>query len=172
MAFRFVGSLDPHGGPLLRSEIISDSITIAELDSVQVTSGFIALGTTGSLVFGHVKALIDNDGVSPLTTGIAGSSIGSYIGTFLTAADNTTVGLYEAQCDISKTTLYSVDPDATIGTTTGSDLLGYHTDIADEITTDENTAATTTAQYTIWGVDPADSGNQIVSVYESQVFGV
>ena len=172
MAFKLVGSLDPHGGPLLRSEIITNSITIAEVDSVQVTSGFVALGTTGALVFGHVAGLISYKGNGLISTGAAGAAFGTYVGTFLTASDNQTVAKVLAQVDISKETMYSADPDAAIGTTTGSNLLGYHTDILDEDQTDETSAVTGTAQYIIWGVDPVDSGNQLVTIYESQVFGV
>lgn len=46
------------------------------------------------------------------------------------------------------------------------------TDIADEDDGDESTAVTTTAQLFIWGLDPADSGNQLVNIVESVVFGV
>ena len=172
MAFILAGSTNPHGGPLLRSEIVGNSVALVELDSVKASSGFLALGTTGALVFGHVKAIVTNDGVGPSTDGTAGAKVGSYAGAFTMASDNQTVAKVRAMCDVSKNTLYSADPDATIGTTTGSNLLGYMTDILDEDNTDESTAVTTTAQYAIWGVDPLDSGNQIVSIVESQMFGV
>jgi len=172
MAFKASGSLNPHGAPVLRASILANSVTFVEEDSVKSSSGFCALGTTGALVFGHIRSLNTFDGVGLNTTGVAGAAMGSFAGSYLTASDNQTVAKVVAMCDISKYSLYSVDPDATIGTTVGSNLLGYHTDIADEDETDENTAATTTAQYYIWGVDPSDSGNQIVSIYESEVFGV
>ena len=44
-------------------------------------------------------------------------------------------------------------------------------DILDEDQTDETSAVTGTAQYTILGVDPEDSGNQLVNIYESQILG-
>jgi len=169
---KLIGSVNPHGGPLLRSEIVANSVALVELDSVKVASGFVALGTAGALVFGNVTAIVTRQGVGLETTGVAGAATGTYAGAYTMASDNQTVAKVKAMVDISKETLYSADPDATIGTTTGSNLLGYHTDIADEDNTDEDTAALTTAQYTIWGVDPDDSGNQVVSIYESQVFGV
>jgi len=172
MSFKLVGSLNPHGGPLLRRTIVANSITIAELDSVKVdTSGFVALGTTGALVYGHVKALSTNEGVGLVTDGTAGADLGSFVGTYLTSSTNQTVANVRAEVDFSKETIYSADPDATIGTTTGSNLLGYHTDILDEDQTDETSAVTGTAQYTILGVDPEDSGNQLVNIYESQILG-
>lgn len=171
MAFKLIGSLNPHGGPLLRSEIVANSVALVENDSVKFASGFVALGTTGALVLGHVMSIVTNTGVGMETTGVAGAATGSYAGAYTMASDNQTVAKVRAMVDISKESIYSVDPDATIGTTTGSNLAGYFTDIADEDETDESTAATTTAQYFIWGVDPADSGNQMVNIYESQVFG-
>lgn len=172
MAFKTVGSLNPHGGPVLRSHILANSITFVEEDSVKFASGFVALGTTGALVAGHIQAIQTANGVAPTTTGAAGASIGTYVGTYATASDNQTVAKYVGVLDLSKFTLYTADPNAAIGTTTGSNLLGYYIDLADEDETSESSAATTTCQYLIHGVDPKDSGNHIVSVYESAVFGV
>lgn len=172
MAFQPAGSVATVGGPVLRSEILANSITTTVMDAVIVSSGFLALGTTGTLVFGHVTDIATNKGVGLNTTGVAGAEVGSFVGTYLTASDNQTVGKVRGVCDISKNTLYSGTPDAAIGTTTGSNLLGYHTDIADEDELDENTAATTTAQYFIWGVDPSNSARGIYSIYESVVSGV
>lgn len=167
-----VGSLDSHGAPVIRKITLANSITVSELDSVKLTSGFAALGTTGVLVFGHVMSISTNNGVGLLTTGVAGAAVGSFAGTYLTASDNQTVGFVKADIDVSKSSLYSMTPDATIGTTTGSDLAGYKVDLADEDNTDESTAATTTAQYNIWGVDPDNSANHVVNIYESNVYGV
>lgn len=167
-----VGSLDPHGAPVLRREIIANSVVTTELDSVKLASGFIALGTTGALVFGHVMSISTSNQVGLLTTGVAGAAVGSYVGTYTAASDNQTVAMVTADCDVSKSTLYSMTPDAAIGTTTGSNLSGYKMDIADEDELDESTAAATTAQYSTWGVDPENSANAVVNIYESQVFGV
>jgi hypothetical protein len=170
MAFTYHGDLNPHGGPVLRREIGTNSITVTVLDSVKLASGFAALGTAGAAVFGHVAGISTEDGVGLNTTGAAGAEIGSFVGTFTMASDNQTVAKVKVEVDISQTTLYSAEVDATIGTTTGSDLSGYRMDLVDEDTLDESTAATTTAQYATWGVDPADSTKAIVNVFESQVF--
>lgn len=168
MAIKKVGSLNPHGAPVLRKETLANSITVTEGDSVKVSSGFIALGTAGALVFGHVQGVVTKDGVGVDDNGASAD----YTGTYTTGASNQTVALVAANIDVSKLSLYSADPDATIGTTTGSNLLGYFTDLADEDNTDEDSASTSAAQYFIHGVDPQDSGNQIVNIYESQVLGV
>jgi len=172
MAFKPSGSLNPHGAPVLRSETIANSITVTEMDSVKFASGFVALGTTGALVLGHVNGISTNKGVGLTSTGAAGAAVGSFAGTFLTASDNQTVGFVRAIVDVSKMTLYSAEEDAAIGTTTGSNLPGYTQDLTDEDTLDESTAVTTTGQYMGWGVDPRNSAQAIVNIFESQVFGV
>lgn len=172
MAFKVIGSLNPHGSPVAKKMIIANSITTTVMDSVKIASGFAALGTAGALVFGHVTAHATNLGVGILATGVAGAEIGSYVDTYLTASDNQTVGKVSVICDVSKHTLYSAEESATIGTTTGSNLAGYTQDLTDEDTLNEGSAVTTTGQYMGWGVDPLDSTKAVVNIYESQVFGV
>jgi hypothetical protein len=172
MAFHKSGSLDPHGAPVLRREIIANSITVVVNDSVKFASGFVALGTAGALVLGHVVGIGTNQGVGLNTTGVAGAPIGSYAGSYLTASNNQTVGKVRADIDVSKQTLYSAELDAAAGTTTGSNLAGYNMDLTDEDTLDESTAVTTTAQYNSFGLDPQDSARVIVHILESQVYGV
>ena len=106
-------------------------------------------------------------------TPTANGNSGDFTMFYKTASDNTSVGYIKAQVDISKQSLYSVDPDVTVGTTTGSNKLGWHTDlITGGDYTDEDTVTPGTAQYAIHGLDPVDSTNQIVNIYESQIFGV
>ena len=172
MAFTKHGTLSPYGAPVKRNMIIANSITVTELDSMKIASGFAALGTGGALVFGHVLAIGTEKGVGLSTTGVAGAEMGSFVGTFATSSTNQTVAKVKAECDISKFTLYSAEESAAIGTTTGSNLAGYTQDLTDEDTLDESTALTTTGQYMGWGVDPNNSARAIVNIFESQVFGV
>ena len=163
-------SLTPFGAPVLRHEILANSITVTISDSVKFASGFVALGTAGAAVLGHVNAISTNFGVGVNTSGATGAAIGSFVGTYTTASDNQTVAMVKAEIDVSQTTMYSAEVDATIGTTTGSNLAGYRMDLVDANTLDEDTAATTAAQYATWGLDPEDSTKAIVSIFESQVF--
>lgn len=170
MAFIAIGSLVPYGGPVLRSEIITNSVVTTVNDSVKLASGFVALGTTGASVLGHVTGIVTNTGVGLSSSGAAGADLGSFVGTFTAASDNQTVAKVRAQIDISQFTIYSAEVDAAIGTTTGSNLAGYRMDIVDEDTLDESTAATTTAQYATLGVDPRNSAQAMVYIFESQIF--
>ncbi len=172
MAITKVGSLSPYGAPVLRREILANSITSVVNDSMRIASGFAALGTTGSLVFGHLLNHKDKDGVGLLTTGAAGAEIGSYVGSFLTASNNQTVGFVVAECDISKEALYTAELDAAAGTTTNSNLGHFNFDIVDEDTLDESTVTASTAQYHSWGLNRDNTAEVIVNIYESQVFGV
>lgn len=173
MAFIKVGSLDPHGAPILRKQIITNSEATIVGYSVKLVSGFATAGTTGALVFGHITAHEGQFGdVGMESTGATGATSGSYVGTFTVSSTNQTVAKVKAVCDISKHTLYSAEVDVAIGTTTGSNLAGYTQDIVDADTLDESTAVTTTGQYMGHGVDPENSAKAIVNIYESQVFGV
>lgn len=168
MAFKKVGTLSPYGGPVLRHVVLQNSDVFTENDMTKTdSSGFLTTDSiAGAGLFGHVEALVDGKGVGLTDNG----SGGDFSGTYTAASDNQTVAEVSARVDISQQSLYSVAPDATIGTTTGSDLLGYYIDAADEDNTDEDTAASSTAQFYIWGVDPVTSANHIVNIFESEVF--
>lgn len=171
MSFKAHGSLNPHGAPILRKEVITDDVVSTTNDSMKLVLGFASLGTAGAAVAGHVVAHKDDRGVGLNTSGASGAEIGSYVNTFTAASDNETAGMVAVELDISKNTIYSVTPDAAVGTTTGSDLSGYKTDLADEESTDESTASATAGQYGILGTDPEVPADQLVYIYESQYFG-
>lgn len=172
MAFKTNGSVGSRSAaPIKRVYTLGNSITVTELDSLKLSSGFAVLGTAGASVLGHVTAIRTLKGVGVETTGAAGAETGSFAGTFTTASDNQTVAKVSAEVDISKETLYSAEVDATIGSTTGSNLPGYFMDLIDEDTLDESDAATTAGQYATHGVDPDDSTKALVTIFESVVFG-
>lgn len=167
------GSLVPFGGPILRREILANSITVTQMDAVRVdTDGFLALGTAGTSVFGHVISVGTNLGVGLNTTGVAGAEMGSFVGTFLTASDNETVAKVRAEVDISQFTLYSGSAAAgTFGTTTaGSGELGAKFDLSDEDDLNETSIVVTTAQYVSWGLNPDGTNTVIVNIFEHQFF--
>ena len=167
MAFKKGASLAPWGGPILRYGILQNDDVFIENDMCKPDSnGFL---TTDSMpaagLFGHVDSLVTFDGVG-LTSNGAG---GTFSGTYTAAAANQTVAKVSATVDVSQFTIYSASLDATIGSTTGSDLLGYYMDLADQNDLDE-TAITTAAQMFNWGTDPADSTRAFVNIFESVVF--
>lgn len=172
MAFKLNGTLSPYGAPVKLVRTLANTVTYVTNDSVKLASGFVALGTAGALVFGHITALSDKRGLGLGSTGVAGAEFGSFLGSFLTASNNQTVVLAKAECDVSKMTLYSAEVSATLGTTTGSDLPGYRFDLVDEDTLDESTSTTGSAQYYSHGIDPENSARVIVNIYESEVYGV
>lgn len=167
------GSLLQIGGPILRSKILANSITVTQNDSVKIdTDGFVALGTAGKSVYGHVMSVSTDLGVGLNTTGVAGAEMGSFVGTFLTASDNETVAKVRAIVDVSQFTVYSGSAAAgTFGTTTaGSGEVGAHFDLSDEDDLDETSIVLTTAQYFSDGLNPDGTNTVIVNIFESQVF--
>lgn len=174
MAFIKYGALNSNSAPVLKKFTIANSVVMTPNASVVLTSGFVALSTSSTYaVLGQVDAIQTFAGVGEITTGAAGATIGSFLGTYTVASNNQTVAKVSALVDISQFTLYSVLANATLGTTTGSNLPGYYTALATSQTTAESSATATNSSvaYTIWGVDPlAPTTNQIVSILNSQVF--
>ena len=143
------------------------------MDSVKIdTNGFVALGTAGKSVYGHVMSLGTNFGVGLSTTGVAGAEMGSFVGTFATASDNQTVAKVRAEVDLSQFSLYSGSAAAgTFGTTTaGSGEYGAKFDLSDEDDLDETSIVLTTAQYVSHGLNPDGSNTVVVNIFESQIF--
>lgn len=163
-----IGSLGRVGGPLLVDRIIGNSVVIAVGDSVKTASGFAALGTTGARVLGHVVSILGADGLTPVKDG---TYLGNPGGTFTADSDNQTVDQTKVVVDVDQASLYSAELDATIATTTGSNLAGKNFDLADEDTLDESTVAETTAQYYSHGVDRNNTAQVVVNILESEVFG-
>lgn len=172
MAFNQIGSLSPFGAPVIQRKVIANSLALGVGDSVKLASGFIAAGTAGALVYGHCLEFGTNKGMPVSSTGVAGAAFGSYVGAYTTASDNQTVAMVRADVDISKLTLWSGEMSAAIGTTTGSNLSGYFLDLTDKDTLNEGSAATTTCQYATDGVDPRNTAQAAVLIFESQIMGV
>ena len=164
-----VGSLGRFGGPVLVDRIITNSVVCAISDSVKTASGFAALGTAGAGVLGHVVAIVGQDGLNPEMDGSFRGNPGE---AYTVASDNQTVAQIKAIVDIDVHGLYSAEVDATIGTTTGSNLAGYRMDLVDEDTLDESTATANAAQYYSHGVDRNNTAQALVNIHESEVFSL
>mgnify|MGYP001613575919 CR=1 FL=1 len=113
------------GAPVLRRVTIGTSRQVTVLNATMIDEqGLLQNGGAASRVFGHIDAIQELNGVGVETTGLAGAASGSFVGSFDTSATNPAVAQVSAVCDVSKYSLYSADPDATIATTVGSNLLG------------------------------------------------
>ena len=176
MAFVLYGTLSPNEGRMLiggttvpQSTIIvasgamqlGDKVEIvADSNTVQTGAG----STAGNPPLGICVAVCDRNG-------IAVDPDAGTLDTFTVSSTNVTdatKNIY-AVVDISTNTLYTVPLDATAGTTTGSDMMGYtfNTLSSNGDQLDENTAtAITTAsgEFFSWGIDPNNSSNAIVNM--------
>lgn len=152
-----------------------ETYTIANSEVLQVgeavrldNDGFLVTCPAGSTVLGVVQGFVGKNGEVPTTNG-AGANF-SPRGSFTVAADNETVGKYKAQVLVDKGAIYAVSADATLGSTTGSNLPGYRMDhTSGGLVLDESTAATTAAQWVSHGVDPTNSSQVLVSIFEHQL---
>lgn len=166
------GYLMAFGAPILRREILANSITTTVGDAVIFdTDGFVALGVAGGGLLGVVENIGTDEGVGLNTTGVAGAAMGSFAGTFLTASDNETVAKNKAEIDISIHSLWQGEADAALATTSGSDQAGVYFDLIDEDSIDESSVVDTTAQVHSWGPHANDTTNDIeMNIFESSVF--
>lgn len=165
MAFVYKKSMNANQGPVLEKFTITDSQVISVGEAVKLASGKLVTWGAGGAGLGIVHAIVNADG-SPVTTNGAGAA---FSGTYTAGSSNTVCALV----DSSKASVYSVTQDATLGTTTGSGLAGYNSDLlstSDGL--DESTTVSTTASFVIRGVDNdplAPANSVLVSIQESQI---
>lgn len=173
MAFKLYGTLAPNEGRYIiggvtvpQKTIIVNSGVMKLGDKVEWTStGFVQTGagsTAANAPIGICVGVADKNGV--YTAPDAGTT-----DTFTIAGTNQTVAKKCAFIDISPNTLYSVGADATLGTTTGSDLPGYGMNAlaSDGGQLAENTSEQSySTSFHSWGVDSSDSTKVIVNCRE------
>ena len=170
MAFKFKKTLNPNGERMLQEYLVVTTITLSVGDCVELSGDAVTVteDAGAGAALGIVDSLRKADG-SPLTDNGAG---GDFTGTY-TTTDSTSV---VASIDLSRTSVYSVAADNTLGTTTGSDMPGYTMDcVAGGETLDESTALTTTGTWMSLGEDPdpsAADNSVLVVLYESDIFNL
>jgi hypothetical protein len=141
---------------------------------VYLTGGGVGPCPATANILGVCVGLVDRDGID-----LANSTItkeGSYSATtktYTADSDNMTSEKAAALVDIDPFSVWSAEPDGTIGTDDQSDLAGSYTDLVSTAgdQPDEDQAVTTQAQLFIWGVDPEDSTRGLYSIAQSQLFG-
>lgn len=165
--FKYKKGLRANSGRVILEFTLKDSATFTIGDALKLASGKLDLAGAGASVAGILMGFVKSDGQPLLENGASGD----FVNTYTSGASNTVKG----QIDISKESIYSVTADATLGTTTGSDLAGYYMDcLATSDQLDESTAAATAAQFISYGEDPdadAPDNSVLVSIFESQFFG-
>jgi len=159
-------NLNANGGRMLIPFTLASSTEFTVGDAVKFdgTTGTLILWGAGGAGLGAIESFIQADG-QPVTDD--GSS-GDYQGTYTTPASNTVL----AVVDVSTDSVYSIDADATLGTTTGSDVAGVNLDfLAASNQLDESSILTTTASVFSLGPDTdvnAATDALLVKIQESQ----
>lgn len=164
MALTYKFNMNANGGRVILPFTITDASVISVGEAVKLSSGKVVTWGTGGEGLGVVTDIRNADG-SPLTND--GAS-GDFVDTYTAPTSNTVV----AMVDVSTDSVYSVTQDDTLGSTTGSGLAGYNTDLlATSLGLDESSTVSTTASFCIVGVDPdgnAPSNSVLVKIQESQ----
>lgn len=166
LEFKSYEGTDPKGA--MRHEIIANSTTLTIGDVVRWVSGFIALSSTNRML-GIVEGFETDKGVS-LDAALSSEFDGTYTpggkgtGTYVSSGDNQTDKKVRAVIRPFVHNMRLTAPlDATIATTTGSDLRGYFANLvsgSDQIS--ESSTLTTVLQFMLHGQDPDALGNNVI----------
>ena len=166
---------------ILRTFIIDDSKTVTVGDFVIAgTTKFIGLATAGSNLLGVVVGIVDKNGINMDVSrySLAQATWTSSTQVVVTGNANTTGDQISAIIDLDPFSVWSVEPDGAINTTSSSGkcgFLGSYVDLADEDEVDEtnNSAAyNVKAQLFCWGLDPEDTTRGLYSIAQHQIWGV
>lgn len=172
--FTWVKSLDG-SVPQKFTLTIKNSTTVYKGSFGIFSSGFVSPATAGGRIALFIENLVTKNGY-PLEEAESSEYDGTFtagaegVSNYASSADNQTDKQIKILGFIPRPgiDIFSSAPDATIGTSTGSNLNGYYSDLVDSISVDESSAHETTAsQLTIHGVDPNNSANGLYSVAES-----
>jgi len=157
---------------ILRSYIIGDTKTLTVGDFVHLEGGYVDPVAAAENIFGVCVGITDKDGIDMDNSKVTkeGTWTSSTL-TEVTDSDNTTSEQVRALVDIDPFSVWSVEPDSTIGQDAESDMAGSYTDLLNESEVDESDAVTTVQQLFIWGVDPEDSTRGLYSIAQHQIWG-
>lgn len=138
--------------------VIANSVVLVKGDAVKSSTGFItnASVTTAALA-GIVETVCDANGI-PVTPDSGTAD------TWTVASDNQTNALKYAIIDESPFTIYSFKSNATLGTTTGSNLRNYYADMADSTQISESSTTTTAKVLRLLGPDPDNTARVLATI--------
>ena len=169
---KFAYNLAGRTSGILRSYIIGDTKTITIGDFVHLASGFVDPVAAAEPIFGVVIGITDKNGIDMDNSKVTKEGTWtSSTQTVITDSDNTTSEQVRVLIDVDPFSVWSVEPDSTIGTDAESDLAGSYTDLLNECEVDESDAGTTVQQLFIWGVDPEDATRGLYSIAQHQIWG-
>lgn len=162
--FKPNNSLKQLDSKVLKYFICANSKPFSIGDAVQIDAdGFVITSVGTGNILGIISGIVTERILPVVTDGTTGAEVGSFSGTYTTAADNETVAKVKVAVDISAEDIYSAEVDATPGTTAGSDEIGATFAVATADSLDESSVGTGT-QFISFGVDPDDSDRLLVKV--------
>lgn len=161
--------------PLERWPVINSGTVRKEGPVKVVATGVDAANAVSDPIYGICRGFVMGAGMTPLENALSTAHDGTLAGDLFTAAaDNVTVETVYALVEpILPNDIIRAEADDTLGTTTGSNLVGYYIDV---LTTDErkldesNTHGTNQLQFLIVG-QPGKGNFVDVKLVENQVNG-
>lgn len=146
------------GRPYERLVIINSAEVFIDGAVKLVAGGVDGADATTDTVYGIVKGIVVNGGMTPIQNALDSQFDGTFTastGKYAAASDNQTDKKVIAVVEpVVAGDVLRVEADATLGTTTGSNVVGYSIDIltSDERKLDESEAHATDGMYIIVGI--------------------
>jgi len=154
MALSYRGSLNGNQQPVMDSAIILNSTALTVGDPVNTNaSGYADLAATGERIAGVVVGFRQASG--ELITATSGRPNAE---TFTSESDNESVDQVEVLYSCDPFAIYSIQADATLAVTTGSDLKGVYFDL------NGATGASRVDESTVQGGGSSGGGGQVRSM--------
>jgi len=159
-------------------DVILNSATVFQQGLAKLANG----GIDGSDAvtdkhYGICEGFVVGDGNVPIENALSSQYDGTFSesgGYYTAASDNQTDKKVKAKVmPVQPNDVIRVEADDTLGTTTGSDTIGYYIDVltTDERKVDESSASSSVANFLIVGI-PDIPGNWLdVKLVEGQIFG-
>jgi len=172
--FQFKYNLAGRTSGIIRKFPIYNSLCVAVGDMVYLTGGGLGPCPATAAILGCCVGLVDRDGIDLGNSKITKEGTYSASAKSYTAdSDNMTSEKAAALVDLDPFSVWSVEPDGTIGTDDEGDMAGSYTDLVATAgdQADEDVSSTGKAQLFIWGIDPEDSTRILVSIAQHALSG-
>lgn len=156
--------------------VILNSATVFMNGAVKLAAGGVdGADAVTDRIYGICVGFVVGDGNTPIDNALSSQYDGTYTAdtSYAAAADNQTDKMVKALViPIRPGDVIRAELDATKGTTTGSDTVGYYASVltTDESKLDESTATSSAEQFLIVDPSPSEGGNWVdVKVIEHQL---
>lgn len=154
--FEYRGQINGAENPILENLIIDNSATVTVGDVITMSTGFVAVATSSSVVYGVVVGLVSDKGIDLNNPHVTyGGTYTDSSNTYVAASDNETVDKVRAVVCPDPNAIWYNDSSGSLTTA----MLKQHFKLSDEDQIDQSTNSATVGQFQLWKLDPDADGD-------------